>query len=84
MKTLFRLSLMVVALSGCMAMPAQREAQDKKLDPIQACKAQCTRDNNICLDQQSAGRRGGDVPYGAGAACQSALQSCLNRCGLVR
>ncbi len=77
------LPVLLLALSGCMATPAQREAKDPKLDPTQACRAQCNRDNAVCTDQRSAGR-GGDVPFGVGAACQNELQACLNRCGVAR
>lgn len=83
MRLLVSLSLLVVALAGCMATPAEREARDPSLDPTQACRAQCNRENAICTDQRSAGR-GGDVPFGMGATCQNELQSCLNRCGVSR
>lgn len=75
--------LALLGLAGCMAAPAQREAR-VGVDPRRACIAQCNRDNNICMDQQST--RGGNTSqvgktdYGMGATCKAELQSCLARC----
>jgi len=75
--------LAMTSLTGCMAAPAQRESREG-LDPRRACLAQCNRDNNICMDQQSA-RPGntsqvGRTDYGMGATCKAELQSCQARC----
>lgn len=67
----------LLMLAGCMAAPAQREARGG-MDPRRACMAQCNRDNNVCMDQQSA--QGGNSSYGMGATCRIELESCLARC----
>ncbi|WP_114394395.1 hypothetical protein [Oleisolibacter albus] len=72
------LSASALLLSGCMSLPAQREARDGKLDSHSACIAQCNRDNSVCGDQRSA--QTGNTSYGMGATCQNELQSCLRRC----
>ncbi len=64
-------------LAGCMAAPAKREVSNG-LDPRRACIAQCNRDNNVCMDQQSTQSRNTD--FGMGATCSAELQGCLARC----
>jgi len=72
----------VLLLSGCMAPPARRETG---LDSSQACRAQCNREHQVCLDQESAGRSGvGGGIAGMGATCQRELEMCLPRCGMSR
>lgn len=64
-------------LAGCMAAPAQRESREG-IDPRRACIAQCNRDYNVCMDQQSTQNRSSD--FGMGATCKAELESCLPRC----
>lgn len=70
----------LLLLGGCMAAPAQREAEGK-IDPTQACRVQCNRDSQVCEDQRSA--RSGNTTYGMGATCQNELSACLRRCGVA-
>lgn len=76
-------TLALLALCGCMSAPAQREGR-REMAPRDACIAQCNRDSNICLDQQSAQSGNtsqvGNSTYGMGATCKAELQSCLARC----
>lgn len=76
---LFLTAAALALLSACMPPPAMREAQETTLNPLQACRAQCNRENQICTDQRAA-RDGGTV-FGVGAICQNELQACLSRCG---
>ncbi|MEC4594015.1 hypothetical protein VPG91_23650 [Nitrospirillum amazonense] len=69
-------ALLLAGLTGCMALPSQREG---KLDTHAACVARCNRDSQVCGDTKAG--QSDRTPELNNGMCQRDLKSCLNRCG---